>query len=229
MEDLFLICATSLLLNELPPNSSTRPELFSAHLMTNGVTMSTFTKPPKSHLMTYSIGRGEQGVLTYEPYKSYLLPHWRFCTVHIARASSKALWTKFLEFCEQNDFVGMDMTRKYIQMGMTRSKRYANYIGGRKYVDGKEKGNMIEKSKEHAGRKEKEEASELFREVWERCRSHEGYQEMKKRFLKEQKEWLKTEGRAGLEQGEAVDSMAKKRSNSRIKVEGTDEARTAVT
>ena len=108
--------------------------------------MSAFTKPPKSHLMTYRIGRGEQGVLTYEPYKSYLLPHWRFRTVQIARDSSDHLWNTFLEFYQEKDFVGMDMTRKFIQMGMTRSKRYANYKGGKKYVDGKEKGNMIQKS-----------------------------------------------------------------------------------
>ena len=139
--------------------------------------------------MTYRIGRGEQGVLTYEPYKSHLLPLWRFRTVPIARDSSEALWEKFLQFHNDEDFVGMDMTRKFIQMGMTRSKRYANYKGGRKYVDGKERGNAIEKSKEHAGKEEKEEASRLFRMVWERCRDHEGYAVLKKRFLEEQKEW----------------------------------------
>lgn len=156
--------------------------------------MSAFTKPPKSHLMTYRIGRGEQGVLTCEPYKSYLLPHWRFRTVQIARASSDTLWNKFLEFYQQKDFVGMDMTRKFIQMGMTRSKRYANYKGGKKYVDGKEKGDVIQKSKGHNGREEKEEASRIFKEVWERCRSHEGYLELKQEFLREQKVWLKAKG-----------------------------------
>jgi hypothetical protein len=76
-------------------------------------------------------------------------------------------------------------------MGMTRSKRYANYKGGRKYVDGKEKGYVIAKSQGHEGRDEKEEASRIFRDVWERCKSHEGYQELKKEFQREQNEWLK--------------------------------------
>jgi len=143
--------------------------------------------------MTYHIGRGEQGVLTYEPYKSYLLPHWRFRTVPIAQSSSKVLWEKFLHFYEQEDFVGMDMARKFIQMGMTRSKRYANYKGGRKYADGKEKGVKNERSRGHEGREEKEEASRVFREVWERCKAHEGYQELKKEFQREQKEWIKSE------------------------------------
>ena len=155
--------------------------------------MSDFVKPSKCHLLSYRVGRGEQGVLTFEPYKSYLLPHWRFRTVPIAEASSEKLWDKFLEFYEQEDFVGMDMARKFIQMGMTRSKRYANYKGGRKYVRGKEKGEVIEKSQGHEGREEKEEASRIFRGVWERCRGHAGYQELKKEFLTEQKAWLELE------------------------------------
>ena len=139
--------------------------------------------------MEYRIGRGEQGVLSYEPYKSYLLPIWRFRTIPIACTSSEALWEKFLQFYGDEDFVGMDMTRKFIQMGMTRSKRYANYKGGRKYVDGKEKGNVIDRSEGHKGKEEKEEASRVFRRVWERCKEHEGYAILKEAFLAEQKEW----------------------------------------
>ncbi|KUJ06972.1 uncharacterized protein LY89DRAFT_374393 [Mollisia scopiformis] len=188
--------------------------------------MSDFVKPSKSHLMTYRIARGEQGVLTYEPYKSYLLPHWRFRTVSIARASSQTLWQKFLEFYEQNDFVGMDMSRKFIQMGMTRSKRYANYKGGRKYVDGKEKGEVIEKSKGHEGKEEKEEASRIFREVWERCKEHEGYQEMKKTFLKEQKEWLEMEPGRVKEEDDETRSSARptSRQSSRRKCQAEEES-----
>lgn len=57
--------------------------------------------------MSYRIGRGEQGVLTFEPYKSTLLPHWRFRTVAIARESSSVLWEKFLDYDNEDDFVGM--------------------------------------------------------------------------------------------------------------------------
>jgi hypothetical protein len=154
--------------------------------------MVTFTKPSKSQYFTYRIARGEQGVLTFEPYKSYLLPLWRFRSVPIAEKSSKELWAEFLNFYEQEDFVGMDMSRKFIQMGMTRSKRYANYNGGKKYVhrnDGER--TQVEKSKGHEGREQKEEASRIFKVVWERCKAHEGYNELKKQFVKEQKEWEK--------------------------------------
>jgi hypothetical protein len=83
--------------------------------------------------MSYRIARGEQGVLTFEPYKSILLPHWRFRTVPIAQHSSSTLKSCFDHYVKAGDFVGADMARKFIQMGMTRAKRYANHKGGRKY------------------------------------------------------------------------------------------------
>ncbi|KAL8698890.1 MAG: hypothetical protein Q9224_001644 [Gallowayella concinna] len=138
--------------------------------------------------MSYRIGRGEQGVLTFEPYKSALLPHWKFRTVPIAKASSHSLWEKFLQYEREDDFVGMDMARKFIQMGMTRAKRYANHKAGRKYdKEGKE----LEKSTGHKDMREKAEASQVFREVWERCKTHEPYLMKKEAFQAEQKAWKK--------------------------------------
>ena len=148
----------------------------------------------KSLRMSYRIGRGEQGVLTFEPYKSTLLPLWRFRTVPIAKTSSQALWAKFLEYDEHDDFVGMDMVRKFIQMGMTRAKRYANHKGGKKYdVDRRE----LEKSKGHKDMQEKDEASRIFREVWERCKTHKGYLKKKSDFLAEQREWSREQKAMG--------------------------------
>ena len=70
----------------------------------------------KALRMSYRIARGEQGVLTFEPYKSALLPLWRFRTVEVATRSSRELWERFEEYDRAGDFVGMDMTRKFIQM-----------------------------------------------------------------------------------------------------------------
>ncbi|CAO1601571.1 hypothetical protein XANCAGTX0491_005225 [Xanthoria calcicola] len=142
----------------------------------------------KTLRMSYRIGRGEQGVLTFEPYKSTLLPYWKFRSVPIAKASSQSLWERFLQYEAEDDFVGMDMARKFIQMGMTRAKRYANHKGGRKYdANGKE----LDKSTGHKDMKEKEEASQVFRQVWERCKKHDGYLQRKEAFLAEQKAWDK--------------------------------------
>lgn len=87
----------------------------------------------RKHPEKYRIGRGEQGVLTAEPYKSEILPHWRFATPEKARASVDTILEMFYAYKAQKDFVGMDMARKFLQMGYTRSRRYANHKGGKKY------------------------------------------------------------------------------------------------
>lgn len=85
----------------------------------------------------YRIGRGEQGVLLVEPYKSEILPHWRFRTPELAAKSTEAILRLFRDYRAQRDFVGMDMARKFLQMGYTRARRYANHRTGRKYAKGK--------------------------------------------------------------------------------------------
>ena len=81
----------------------------------------------------YRVGKGEQGVLSVEPYKSEILPHWRFKTAEIAKKSSEKIYEMFLAYLADGDFVGADMARKFLQMGYTRSRRYANHKSGRKY------------------------------------------------------------------------------------------------
>jgi hypothetical protein len=87
----------------------------------------------REHPEIYQVGRGEQGVLLVEPYKSELLPHWRFRTPELAQASAQSIYARFLAYKDAGDFVGMDMARKFLQMGFTRSRRYANHRSGRKY------------------------------------------------------------------------------------------------
>src|SRR6476646_9020314 len=87
----------------------------------------------RQHPELYRVGKGEQGVLMVEPYKSEILPHWRFKNPAIAKQSSEMIYQMFLDYLQQGDFVGADMARKFLQMGYTRSRRYANHKGGRKY------------------------------------------------------------------------------------------------
>lgn len=151
---------------------------------------------------SYAIARGEQGVLTFEPYKSILLPHWRFRTIPIAKESSQTLKSAFDHYVQQEDFVGADMARKFIQMGMTRAKRYANHKGGRKYdrtareveADGGKR-TELPKSQGHDGREEKLAVSEIFKEVWKRCTSDEGYIALREAWQAEKKEWDKSGGK----------------------------------
>src|SRR3954454_23251201 len=87
----------------------------------------------RQHPELYRIGKGEQGVLLVEPYKSEILPQWRFKTVAEAKKSSGKIYKMFLAYLKSDDFPGADMARKFLQMGWTRARRYANHKGGRKY------------------------------------------------------------------------------------------------
>ena len=133
----------------------------------------------------YRVGRGEQGVLLVEPYKSEILPHWRFKNPEIAGESSEKIYQMFLEYLEQDDFVGADMARKFIQMGYTRSRRYANHKSGKKYRSNPQKAES--KAAEKEARKEvlpldidpvKAQSAALFKAKWEQAKTNEKYQQL---------------------------------------------------
>jgi len=90
----------------------------------------------KQHPVLYRIGKGEQRILLVQPYKSKILPHLRFKTPQVAYSSANKIYEMFLGYKAKEDFVGMDIARKFLQMGYTRSRRYANHKSGRKYAEG---------------------------------------------------------------------------------------------
>ena len=85
----------------------------------------------------YRIGRGEQGVLLVRPYTNDICAHWRFKTPKIAMMSAHTIFDMYLDYLEEEDFIGMDMCRKFLEMGFTRSRRYANHKDGNKYDENK--------------------------------------------------------------------------------------------
>lgn len=131
-----------------------------------------FRKDPSS----YRIGRGEQGVLLVEPYKSEILPYWRFKTPSEAIASSIIILKMFYRYCEENDFVGADMCRKFLQMGWTRSRRYANHPSGHKYDDGMRK-RMRPQNPNHATCPKAISAS-IFKKAYDEARAFPAYRIM---------------------------------------------------
>ena len=127
----------------------------------------------RKHPERYQVGRGEQGVLLVQPYKGEILPHWRFRTVPIAKASAAKIMALFEEYRAQDDLVGMDMARKFIQMGYTRARRYSNHQGGRKYdAAGKELPRGVVE--------EKAAAAAIFKAYWDRLRADQDYLARKK-------------------------------------------------
>ena len=125
----------------------------------------------------YRVGRGEQGVLLVEPYKSEILPHWRFKTPDIAKESSDKIYNMYLNYKENGDFIGMDMSRKFLQMGYTRSRRYANHKSGKKYD---ENGEVMDREIDE----EKAKSAIIFQEKWKIVREDEGYLKLKKAHQK---------------------------------------------
>jgi hypothetical protein len=118
----------------------------------------------------YRIGRREQGVLLVEPYKSEILPHWRFRTATEARTSAAAICRLYRRYLRAQDFVAMDIARKFLQMGFTRARRYANHRGGRKYERGTKR--LLPRTTPDS---EKAAAAEIFRRQWERVRNDPAY------------------------------------------------------
>ncbi len=124
----------------------------------------------------YRVGKGEQGVLICEPYKSEIGRHWRFRTEAIARESSEHIYAMFLEYLAKEEFVGADMARKYLQMGFTRARRYANYKGGKKY----DKEHDYRLNEKRTGEDEKANAAAIFFRQWKAAENNEQYVGKKK-------------------------------------------------
>ncbi|EIN9515399.1 DUF4385 domain-containing protein [Salmonella enterica] len=121
----------------------------------------------------YQGGRGEQGVLLVEPYKSEILPFWRYKDEASAMKSAEQIYQLFEAYRQQDDFVGMDMARKFIQMGYTRARRYANYKGGKKYA---EDGSLNTRGNDPI----KAAAATVFKGWWDKIRQDEDYLKRKR-------------------------------------------------
>ncbi|EEO8214487.1 DUF4385 domain-containing protein [Salmonella enterica] len=121
----------------------------------------------------YQVGRGEQGVLLVEPYKSEILPFWRYKDETSAMKSAEQIYQLFEAYRQQDDFVGMDMARKFIQMGYTRARRYANYKGGKKYA---EDGSLNTRGNDPI----KAAAATAFKSWWDKIRQDEDYLKRKR-------------------------------------------------
>ena len=130
----------------------------------------------RAHPEKYRVGRGEEGVLVAEPYKSELLPLWRFRTKAVAEASAAALWKAFVRYRRADDFVGMGMARKFLQMGFTRARRYANHRSGKKYAARdvsrpRAERQQLPRDEDH----EKAAAAAVFYEIWQRAEHDRKY------------------------------------------------------
>jgi hypothetical protein len=127
----------------------------------------------RTHPEKYRYSPDEKGVFKVEPYKSELLPLWRYRDEEAATKASRTIREQYEKYRANQDFVGMDMARKYMQMGFTRAMRYAKYPGGRKYDD------------DGTQREPQTWADPAKRNHWERIRKDPEYQRLKELHQKQ--------------------------------------------
>jgi hypothetical protein len=106
----------------------------------------------------YRIGRGEQGVLLVRPYTDDIFEY------HVYK--------------DKEDFVGMDMCRKFLEMGFTRARRYANHKDGKKYD---KDGNVKPQEKDWAT-SDKAKSANIFKQARDRVTSDPIYIHMRKQW-----------------------------------------------
>ena len=128
----------------------------------------------------YRIGRGEQGVLMVRPYTDDICRYWRFRDVPTATQSSNTIYEMFCHYRRQKDFIGMDMARKFLEMGFTRARRYANHKTGRKYSLSK----TILPQEDDALTSEKAQAAQVFKKIRDLAAYDPEYQMMRKQWRK---------------------------------------------
>jgi hypothetical protein len=137
-----------------------------------------FTNPETRRL--YRIGRGEQGVLLVRPYTDDICTHWRFVDEVTAHKSSNKIYAMFCDYKSRQDFIGMDMARKFLEMGFTRARRYANHSSGKKYDS---KGNIRPQESDWAT-SEKAKSAKVFKEKRDLAAKDPIYVEMRKQWRK---------------------------------------------
>tara|TARA_B100000575_G_scaffold4543_1_gene3406 strand:- start:113 stop:577 length:465 start_codon:yes stop_codon:yes gene_type:complete len=127
----------------------------------------------------YRIGRGEQGVLLVRPYTNDICTHWRFKTPDEAVRSSNKIFAMYLDYRDEKDFIGMDMCRKFLEMGFTRARRYANHNSGRKYKKGTRE--ILPQEPDHATSKFAKSA-QIFKKVRDIVAKNVTYVSMRKKW-----------------------------------------------
>ena len=133
----------------------------------------------REHPERYRHTPDERGAFKIEPYKSELLPLWGVATLDDAEEGAAAIHERYREYREAGEFVGMDVARKYLQMGWTRAMRYAKYPGGKKY-ERDDDGDRVEREPQEWYDPEKREIALVYREHLDRVREDDAYERAKR-------------------------------------------------
>ena len=113
-----------------------------------------------------------------------------FKTLKEAMVSSQKIFDMYLDYRIQKDFIGMDMCRKFLEMGFTRARRYANHKDGKKYDDN---GN-IRPQELDALVSQKEISARIFKSNRDLVTTDEFYQDLRKEWRANETTISKSQG-----------------------------------
>src|SRR5690606_36125056 len=77
----------------------------------------------------YPLEMDDEQVLEAMPYAQRLLPYWQYASADEAASSAAALYEWYTRFKERGDFVGMDVARRLLRLGMTRARALNPGVG----------------------------------------------------------------------------------------------------
>ena len=110
------------------------------------------------------------------PYTNDICAHWRFVDEETATKSSNKIYKMFCEYKRRDDFIGMDMARKFLEMGFTRARRYANHSSGRKY----ESNGSVSPCEQDCLTNVKARSAQIFKAVRDKAAYDPDYQRMRR-------------------------------------------------
>ena len=84
----------------------------------------------------------------------------------------------YADYRYKNDFIGMDMCRKFLEMGFTRARRYANHRDGNKY----DKNRNVKPQEPDAMTCHFAKSANIFREFRNRVAKDDKYIRMRKNW-----------------------------------------------
>lgn len=76
----------------------------------------------EAHPERYPVDMDDEQVLEAAPYAARLLPYWHTASAAEAAQSAAALYEWYTRFKEAGDFVGMDVARRLLRLGLKRAR-----------------------------------------------------------------------------------------------------------
>ena len=95
-----------------------------------------------------------------------------------AYLSASRILFLYHQYKEQDDYVGMDMARKFLEMGFTRSRRYANHKDGKKYDENRQ----IKPQEKDWATSDKAKSAKIFKDARRRVVDDPKYIHMRKQW-----------------------------------------------